>query len=714
MPKTFFTNTVSGPEGTGTELWVTDGTAEGTHILQDLSPGMGGSSPKLIGVLGSKMIFAARDGSGTGSFIYATDGETVTKIGIDELTNVGGTLVVGSYIYFFAEDAAHGRELWRSNGTTIQRLTDIAAGSASTSFDPASQLIHANGKIYFMGTTGSAGDELGYYDIGTGASGILKDIQSGGIGSGPTKFALANGKVVFTAYTTTNGFELWTTDGTPSGTKLVKDLKTGDSYAGSNGNVTLGNGKSFFWSPNNPFNTATKFFVSDGTSAGTVDITPHIAPNASPTGLVASGGKAFFDGQSVANGHELWVSDGTAAGTKIVADLNSSFLNGNVADDARGYLKGIDVNGTFFFWGSNGSNGIELYKSNGSSITLVKEFISGALGGYVANAGWAAVGSELYFVANDGTGNAVWRSDGTDEGTVKVSPASSSPLTNVLGGIPDIPLITGTSAGELIDGITSPAGQPKATEGAEIIDGLGGNDTIKALGGNDTVYGGEGNDSLDGGAGADRMEGGTGNDTYIFGTGDTLVELSGGGTDTVKSTSTFTLATNFEYLTLTGTGTANGTGNSAKNKLTGNDGKNVLKGLDADDTILGGKGDDTLYGGKGKDSLDGGAGKDRFVFDTALSATTNVDRIVAFKPVDDTIAFERDIFKFGTVGKTIGTAAFSIGTSGKAQDANDRIIYETDTGKLFFDKNGNASGGSIQIALLDKNLVLTEKDFLIV
>jgi Ca2+-binding RTX toxin-like protein len=252
------------------------------------------------------------------------------------------------------------------------------------------------------------------------------------------------------------------------------------------------------------------------------------------------------------------------------------------------------------------------------------------------------------------------------------------------------------------------------TNEEDTLKGLGGNDTLLGLGARDTLAGGDGDDSLDGGAGSDRIEGGKGNDTFVFGVGDTLVELAGQGTDTVRSAVTVTLAANIENLVLTGTGAADGTGNGGKNKLTGSDGKNKLSGLDGDDTIIGGKGDDTLLGGKGADSLDGGAGKDRFVFDAALGAS-NVDRITGFKAADDTMALEKDIFtKLGSVGATIGGNAFWANTTGKAHDGTDRIIYDTKTGRLFYDSNGNASGGATQIALLDKGLSLTEKDFLIV
>ncbi|MEO7221216.1 MAG: calcium-binding protein [Devosia sp.] len=147
-------------------------------------------------------------------------------------------------------------------------------------------------------------------------------------------------------------------------------------------------------------------------------------------------------------------------------------------------------------------------------------------------------------------------------------------------------------------------------------------------------------------------------------------------------------------------------------KPTGGD--DWIKALAGDDTVKSLGGDDTLSGGKGKDALNGGKGKDAFVFDTKLVAS-NVDTITGFKVKDDTIWLDKDIFtKLGAIGDTIGDKGFWASKSGIAHDKNDRLIYETDTGKLVYDDNGNKDGHAVLIALLDKGLHLTEADFLIV
>jgi Ca2+-binding RTX toxin-like protein len=146
-----------------------------------------------------------------------------------------------------------------------------------------------------------------------------------------------------------------------------------------------------------------------------------------------------------------------------------------------------------------------------------------------------------------------------------------------------------------------------------------------------TLTGGAGNDTLDGGAGADKLIGGTGNDTYIVdNTGDVITENANEGTDLVKSSVTYTLATNVENLTLTGTAAINGTGNTLNNILTGNSAANTLNG---------GAGNDTLDGGAGNDSLIGGTGNDIYVMARGYGADTVSE--------NDSTAGNTDVAQFG-------------------------------------------------------------------
>jgi Ca2+-binding RTX toxin-like protein len=179
------------------------------------------------------------------------------------------------------------------------------------------------------------------------------------------------------------------------------------------------------------------------------------------------------------------------------------------------------------------------------------------------------------------------------------------------------------------------------TDGANRLDGAGGNDEILGLKGKDLLIGGAGKDSIEGGGGHDTIFGGAGRDS-----------------------------------------------------------------------IEGGSGNDVISGGSNRDTLMGGTGKDKFVFDTALSAG-NVDVIVDFKSGTDMFALDSDFF--GALGAAVKANELRNNTTGDAQDANDRLIYETDTGKLFYDADGNGAGAKVHFATLSsKPASVSHLDFEIV
>ncbi|WP_343068181.1 M10 family metallopeptidase [Mesorhizobium sangaii] len=302
---------------------------------------------------------------------------------------------------------------------------------------------------------------------------------------------------------------------------------------------------------------------------------------------------------------------------------------------------------------------------------------------------------------------------------------------------------TGNSAGNIITGNT----------GNNIIDGLGGADTMSGAQGNDTYYvdnvgdhvielngqgtdnvqayvsfnlsgqelenlalrssasingtgnstaniitGNTGDNIIDGLAGADTMSGAQGNDTYyVDNAGDHVIELNGQGIDNVQAYVSFNLSgQELESLALRSTGNINGTGNSIANVITGNSGNNIIDGL------------------LGNDTLSGSIGQDTFVFTTALNASTNVDRITDFSVVDDTIQLDNGIFAALGGNGTLTADQFVKNTTGLAGDGNDHIIYETDTGWLYYDSDGSAAGGSTHFATLTANLALTNADFAVV
>ncbi|HTV71105.1 MAG TPA: calcium-binding protein [Rhizobiaceae bacterium] len=156
------------------------------------------------------------------------------------------------------------------------------------------------------------------------------------------------------------------------------------------------------------------------------------------------------------------------------------------------------------------------------------------------------------------------------------------------------------------------------------------------------------------------------------------------------------------------------TGTNFADKLDGGIGKDTLNGGAGNDSLDGGTLADVLNGGLGKDTLKGGTGNDFFVFNVALTAA-NVDRITDFVVAADTIRLENAVMRgLGTKTGVLGVEKFWKSSTGLAHDTDDRIIYETDTGKLFYDADGLGGAARQQIATLAPNLALTKLDFHII
>jgi Ca2+-binding RTX toxin-like protein len=255
--------------------------------------------------------------------------------------------------------------------------------------------------------------------------------------------------------------------------------------------------------------------------------------------------------------------------------------------------------------------------------------------------------------------------------------------------------------------------------GDDTMNGLGGNDTLEGLGGNDRLDGGTGNDSVEGGDGNDHLLGGEGNDTLEGGAGDDLIELDGvgrnygadsidggAGMDTLllhasagvvvelflgriiggvegENASAFFLGENF---------IVDSPGAGFDDRITGHSGANLLDG---------GGGDDTLNGGRDNDTLIGGEGADQFVFDHPNGAF-HADQVVGFVSGTDKIVLDDAVFTaLGPRGNfAAGDARFWASGTGTAHDADDRVVYNTSTGELWHDADGNGAGAAQLVATL--------------
>jgi Ca2+-binding RTX toxin-like protein len=282
--------------------------------------------------------------------------------------------------------------------------------------------------------------------------------------------------------------------------------------------------------------------------------------------------------------------------------------------------------------------------------------------------------------------------------------------------------------------------------GANSLTGRDGDDLLWGGGGGDTLLGDDGNDTLKGGGGADHLVGGAGTDSAVYlesnaGVFVSLIDhIASGGEAEGDELDSIEIIVGSNYADslwgdngsnrldgsdgndlLVGYGGIDGLyGGAGADVLSGMDGQDVLRGeagadwLDGGagiDQLLGGGGADTLLGGAGDDQLTGGDGPDAFVFNTALNAANNIDQVTDFNGTEDMFHLDDAVFSTLPAG-VLAASAFRIGAG--AMDGNDRIIYNSATGALMYDADGQGAAAAVQFAQLDIGLALTHGDFLIV
>jgi Ca2+-binding RTX toxin-like protein len=284
-------------------------------------------------------------------------------------------------------------------------------------------------------------------------------------------------------------------------------------------------------------------------------------------------------------------------------------------------------------------------------------------------------------------------------------------------------LVEGANAGidEVLSTVsfTLPASIEKLTLAGTGNVGVTGNPLANVLTGNssgNTLLGRAGNDTLDGGVGADSMWGGTGDDVYFVDSlADRVSEAAGAGDDSIVSSVSFTIRPNFETLRLAGSANVNATGGSYGDVLVGNDAVNVLTGMAGHDTLSGGQGDDRLKGGTGNDLLTGGEGRDSFFFAETAGAS-NADVIADFSSGADKIRLDDAIFvAAGAVGNLLAADPRFHAAAGavSGQDAADRFVYDTVSGRLYYDGDGNGAAASLLIGTLQGAPALRAIDLVI-
>jgi ELWxxDGT repeat protein len=365
----FFTAIVP---NTGEELWKSDGTAGGTLLVKDIRPGVGGSYPANLTALGSTLFFTANDGT-KGNELWKSDGTATGTVLVKDINSgaddaiapsgVGAAsnlAVMGSAVYFAADDGTHGGELWKSDGTATGTML-VKDINTSTSSDPLELTVMGN-RLYFSATNGTSGTELWKSDGTATGTVLVKDIIAGAAGSYPSDLT-ANGSTLFFAATDgVHGTELWKTDGTSANTVLVKDILSGSGSSAPFNFIGVGN--LLFFNANDGI-TGTELWKSDGSPTGTVlvkDINPGAA-DALPSDFANLGGMLFFAANDGSAGRELWRSDGTTAGTLMVKDLFAG-LPGSGPSDLTVF------NGRVFFAASDGVAGSAVWSAGSTSGAL--------------------------------------------------------------------------------------------------------------------------------------------------------------------------------------------------------------------------------------------------------------------------------------------------------------------------------------------------------
>jgi ELWxxDGT repeat protein len=274
-------------------------------------------------------------------------------------------------------------------------------------------------KLLFFVSDNTYGEEWWTTDGTTNGTHMLKDLYPGADGFAnltQAKIIMYNNLVISgSSYSigNANGFDLVRTDGTADGTYSLANLNTPDQR-NVTGFMVVGN--TLFISMNH--GGRLELWKTDGTPAGTrmlKDIGP--TPSVSPVLMTSLNGILYFAGKDDTNGTELWKSDGTDAGTVRVRDINPGAGDGIVSATA------VAISGnTLYFVADDGVHGQELWKSDGTEAgtALVKDIKSGSASSVVSSM-FVLPGGTTLFVADDGVhGAELWKTDGTDGGTILV------------------------------------------------------------------------------------------------------------------------------------------------------------------------------------------------------------------------------------------------------------------------------------------------------
>jgi len=445
MGVNFYFNAHDGTHGE--ELWVSDGTAGGTSLLKDIRTGSSDSSPMHMTAMGSKIYFQADDGT-HGKELWVSDGTAGgtsllkdIRVGLSESRINHTTAFNNSMLFFKADNAAGNSQLWVSNGTAagtssiVVNRADVSMELGSWSNDRSAVLLWLADQdpqawFYFAATDGTHGKEIWQSNGNTAY--MRKDIRVGSSGSNPKHMAAMGSRVYFQANDGVHGAELWRAS--PLGpasttTVLVKDINIGSN--GSNPMYLFEYGNKIYFQADDGTH-GKELWVSDGTPAGTslfMDI--RSGGDGEPQYFAEAGSKLYFQANADVKGVALFVSNGTVGGTSILADST-------VAANPK-YMVGLQNN--IYFQANDTSEGVELFVSNGTTAgtSMLKNIRTGSGASSFPESLTLVGDDKILFLADDGThGQELWCTKGTANTTTMVKDSTSglsgSNITSITPG----------------------------------------------------------------------------------------------------------------------------------------------------------------------------------------------------------------------------------------------------------------------------------------
>ncbi|MHA3787992.1 T9SS type A sorting domain-containing protein [Flavobacterium hauense] len=423
----------------GFELWKSDGTAEGTSLVKNVFTGSNGGITLLDGeAAGNYVLF--KSGSLDGNYdLWKSDGTTGGTIMLKPHDTANGGInnfyeyvSLNGTTYFTAGNYNDSEAIWKTDGTTVG--TALVIDMYEQYNKKIDQITTTQNHLVFS-ALGSPQTSI-WSSNGTAAGTFaLNNLKKYNSTAADLHFETVDGKVLFQALSSDEyGSELWITDGTIENTKLIQDIY--HRYAGFIGyGTTLGN-KFIFAGNNGP--SGFEPFVSDGTINGThllKDIAVATFGSANSINIEKYtfqdifkrvGNTIYFTAFNNTYGRELFKTDGTPENTVIVKDIAPG-----TGSSTPEYTYSMEYNGILYFKADDLVHGNELWRTDGTSegTYMLKDIYSGSGSGITGSnfyksdfTGYTVFNGKLYFNAVDATGNAVWQTDGTEAGTVKMYP----------------------------------------------------------------------------------------------------------------------------------------------------------------------------------------------------------------------------------------------------------------------------------------------------